>query len=42
MKKILGDFMHQESFGTNKDIEIDFLKVEKLVSFGYPQDYVIQ
>ena len=43
MKRIMGDLQRDvsESFGTNIDFEIDEGKIDKLVSFGYPREYII-
>lgn len=30
----------ESTFGTNQEIELDLAKVEKLVQFGYPREYV--
>ena len=32
----------ESTFGTNKEMDIDESKVEKLVQFGYPKAYVMQ
>lgn len=32
----------ESTFGTNKEMEIDDHKVEKLVQFGYPKTYILQ
>jgi hypothetical protein len=31
----------ESTFGTNKSMEIDEEKAEKLVQFGYPKDYIL-
>jgi len=32
----------ESTFGTNKEMEIDSDKVEKLLRFGYPEKYVYE
>jgi hypothetical protein len=32
----------ESTFGTNKEMEIDSDKVEKLVQFGYPERYIYE
>jgi len=32
----------ESTFGTNNEMEIDELKIEKLVQYGYPNDYLIK
>ena len=44
MNRMIGSNLNdlqQESFGTNIDIDIDSQKVAKLISFGYPEEYII-
>lgn len=31
----------ESTFGTNKEMEIDDVKVDKLVQFGYPKGYIL-
>jgi hypothetical protein len=32
----------ESTFGTNKEMVIDEHKLDKLVSYGYPKDYIMQ
>jgi hypothetical protein len=31
----------ESTFGTNKEMDIDDLKVDKLVQYGYPKGYIM-
>ena len=48
MSNLLGSMTEAErkliesTFGTNKEMEIDQAKVNKLVQFGYPKGYILQ